>query len=158
MKLSFALAALAACYAGVAAAAPVAPADVQFTEEGAIAASLSGAAGDAASGAKIMADRGKGNCVACHAVSAMADVPFHGEVGPTLDGVADRWDEAQLRGIVSNAKMTYEGTIMPAFYKNDGYIRPGDAYTGKAPTAALEPLLTAQEVEDVVAYLLTLKE
>ncbi|NVO22733.1 sulfur oxidation c-type cytochrome SoxX [Donghicola sp. C2-DW-16] len=158
MKLSFALAAVAACYAGVAFAEDVAPADVQYTDEGAIAASLSGAAGDAANGKKVMSTKSKGNCVACHAISAMADVPFHGEVGPTLDGVATRWDEAHLRGIVANAKKTYEGTIMPAFYKNDGYIRPGDAYTGKAPTEALTPLLTAQEVEDVVAYLMTLKD
>jgi sulfur-oxidizing protein SoxX len=47
---------------------------------------------------------------------------------------------------------------MPAFYKTEGYIRPGDAYTGKAPTEALSPLLSAQDIEDVVAFLLTLKE
>ena len=158
MKLSFALAAVAACTAAIAMAAPVAPADVEFSEYGDVATSLTGQPGDPANGVKIMANRGKGNCVACHAVSAMSDVPFHGEVGPTLDGVADRWNEAELRGLVANAKKTFEGTIMPAFYKNEGYIRPGNAYTGKAPTEALTPLLTAQEVEDVVAYLMTLKE
>ena len=47
---------------------------------------------------------------------------------------------------------------MPAFYKDDGYIRPGDAYTGKAPTEPLTSILTAQEIEDVVAFLGTLKE
>ncbi len=158
MKLSFALAAVAACTAGIAWAAPVVPADVEFSEYGAVEASLTGGAGDAANGAKVMTNRGKGNCVACHAVTALSDAPFHGEVGPSLDGAADRWTEAELRGLVANAKKTFEGTIMPAFYKNDGYIRPGDAYTGKAPTEALTPLLTAEEVEDVVAYLMTLKE
>ena len=56
-----------------------------------------------------MAIRALGNCVACHAVSRMSDVPFQGEVGPSLDGAADRWDEAQLRGIVANAKMIFDG-------------------------------------------------
>ena len=67
----------------------------------------------------------------------------------------ERWEEADLRGIVANAKMTFPDTMMPAFYKSEGYIRPGDAFTGKAGTEPLEPLLTAQEVEDVVAYLMT---
>ena len=88
----------------------------------------------------------------------MPDVQFQGDVGPALDGAGDRWTEAQLRGIVSNAKMTFEGTRMPAFYKTEGFIRPGDGYTGKAAPPDLPPILTAQQVEDVVAYLLTLKE
>jgi sulfur-oxidizing protein SoxX len=135
------------------------PGDVIYAE-GAVAESLTGTPGDAAGGAKVMADRGMGNCVACHTVSAMPDVAFQGNVGPTLDGAAERWDEAQLRGIVANAKMTFDGTVMPSFYKNSGYIRPGDGYTGKAPAdvAAMEPILTATQVEDVVAYLMTLKE
>jgi sulfur-oxidizing protein SoxX len=54
--------------------------------------------------------------------------------------------------------MTFEGTIMPAFYKTSGFNRPGDAYTGNAAEGALSPLLTAQEIEDVVAYLQTLTE
>ncbi|WP_095588965.1 sulfur oxidation c-type cytochrome SoxX [Actibacterium ureilyticum] len=145
--------------AGLAVGAEVAPLDVTF-EDGAVAQSLSGAAGDAANGRKVVSTKGLGNCVSCHAISEMADdVPFHGEVGPILDGVADRWSEAELRGIVANAKMTYDGTIMPAFYKTTGYIRPGDAYTGKAAKSdPLPPLLSAQQVEDVVAYLMTLKE
>lgn len=65
---------------------------------------------------------------------------------------------AELRGILANPKLTYEGTIMPAFYRTSGFIRPGDAYTGKAAQGELAPLLTAQEIEDVVAYLLTLKD
>lgn len=144
--------------AGAAVAEPVKPTDVQYDDYGAIAASLTGVGGDADNGRNVMITRSKGNCVACHAVSALADVPFHGEVGPTLDGVADRWTEADLRGIVANAKLTYDGTIMPAFYKGTGYIRPGDGYTGKAAAGELPPILTAQEVEDVVAYLLTLSE
>ena len=138
--------------------AETAPGDVSY-EEGAIAQSLTGQPGDAAEGAKVMSSRALGNCVACHTVSAMPDVAFQGNVGPSLDGAGDRWEEAQLRGIVSNAKMTFDGTVMPSFYKASGFIRPGDGYTGKAiDPAAITPILGAQQIEDVVAYLLTLKE
>jgi sulfur-oxidizing protein SoxX len=135
---------------GFALAGPVAPSDVVF-EDGAVAASLTGAAGDAAAGKAAFLNRKQGNCLACHGNSDMVDQPFHGEVGPSLDGVADRWTEAELRGIVSNSKMTFEGTIMPAFYISEGYSRPLKKFEGKT-------VLTAEQVEDVVAYLVTLKE
>jgi sulfur-oxidizing protein SoxX len=55
--------------------------------------------------------------------------------------------------------MAFEGTVMPAFYKTSGFIRPGNGYTGKsAKEEDLMPILTAQEIEDVVAYLLTLQD
>lgn len=150
-------AAVATLTAG-AAFAEVAPTDVTWAEDGAIAELLTGTAGDPASGAKIMTTNALGNCVACHEISAMPDVPFQGNIGPALDGAADRWTEAQLRGLVVDAKHTFEGTFMPGMYKTGPFIRPGDAYTGKAAPADLPPILTAQQVEDVVAYLLTLKE
>ncbi|SDD09854.1 sulfur oxidation c-type cytochrome SoxX [Ruegeria marina] len=143
---------------GAAWAAETAPNDVIYTEGGAIEASLTGVPGNPAEGANVLGKRSLGNCVACHQVSALADVPFHGEIGPALDGAGDRWTEAELRGLVANAKMTFEGTMMPAFYKVDGYIRPGDAFTGKAAEGPLAPLLTAQQIEDVVAFLATLKD
>lgn len=151
------LASILAFAAATPAISEMAPSAVVYTE-GAVAESLLGAAGDPASGAKIMTTNALGNCVACHVVGAMPEVPFPGNIAPPLDGVADRYDEAQLRGIVANAKMTFDGTFMPAFYKTEGFIRPGAAYTGKAPEGDLPPILTAQQIEDVVAYLLTLKE
>ena len=82
-----------------------------------------------------------------------------GEVGPSLDGAGDRWTEAELRGIVANAKMMFDGSVMPSFYKTEGFTRLGDAYTGKAyGEGEVQPLLTAQEIEDVVSFLMTLKE
>ena len=144
--------------AGMAFAENVAPSDVQFAEYGEVEASLTGMPGNAENGAVIMGDKGQGNCVSCHAVGALADVPFQGEVGPILDGIGDVRSEAELRGIVINAKMTFEGSVMPAFYKTEGFVRPGDAYTGKAAPADLPPLLTAQDIEDVVAFLMTLKD
>ncbi|MGJ8584762.1 MAG: sulfur oxidation c-type cytochrome SoxX [Marinosulfonomonas sp.] len=133
------------------------PGDVLY-EDGAVAESLTGAAGDPEAGMKVMTTRGLGNCIACHDVTALKDFPFHGEIGPSLDGAGDRWTEAELRGIVSNAKMTFDESMMPAFYKTNGYIRPGNAFSGKAAEGDLPPLLTAAQIEDVVAYLLTLKE
>ena len=151
------LGAVAGCLvAGIALAETVAPGDVMF-EDGAVAVSLTGVAGDPAAGEKIM-NKGAGNCVACHEVSSLDYLSFHGEIGPTLDGVADRWSEAEIRGIVTNAKVMFEGSMMPSFYKTDGFIRLGNAYTGKAHEGDVAPLLTAQEIEDVVAYLMTLTE
>ncbi len=143
--------------AGAASADVVAPMEVMY-DDGAVAMSLTGGTpGDVTNGKKIM-NKGAGNCIACHAVTDLNDLPFHGEIGPTLDGVADRWTEAELRGIIANAKIMFEDTMMPSFYKTDGFIRIGNAYTGKALEGEAAPLLTAQEIEDVVAYLMTLKE
>ena len=131
-------------------AADVMPANVVFND-GAISAALTAQAGDPAAGRKVFMNRKLGNCLACHANEDMSDQSFHGEVGPALDGVADRWEVAELRGIVVNSKMMFEGTIMPAFYKDAGYNRTLKKFIGKT-------ILEAQEVEDVLAYLLTLKE
>ena len=131
-------------------AADVMPANVVFND-GVVGAALTAQAGDPAAGRKVFMNRKQGNCLACHANEDMSDQSFHGEVGPALDGVADRWEAAELRGIVVNSKMMFEGTIMPAFYKDDGFERNLKKFQGKS-------ILNAQQVEDVVAYLLTLKE
>ena len=157
MKRHIVLAVAFAAFAAPAAISETAPDDVAF-DGYEVAASLTGQAGDAAAGAKVMTNRGQGNCVACHVVGTMPDVPFQGNVGPALDGAADRWTEAELRGILVNSKMAFDGTVMPAFYKTSGFIRPGDGYTGKAATDTFGPILTAQQIEDVLAYLLPLKE
>jgi sulfur-oxidizing protein SoxX len=81
----------------------------------------------------------------------MSEQSFHGEVGPELDGVAARWNTAELRGILVNSKGMFEGTIMPSFYRDSGYERTLKKFVGKT-------ILGAQEVEDVLAYLSTLKE
>ena len=96
-------------------------------------------------------NRKLGNCLACHQNKDMPEQPFHGEVGPALDGVGSRWSEAELRGIVANSKEMFPDTIMPAFYRTDGFNRNLEKFEGKS-------ILNAQQVEDVVAYLLTLKD
>lgn len=135
---------------GAMASDAVGPTAVAF-EDGAVTASLTGQAGDPAEGAKVFMNRKLGNCLACHINADMEEQPFHGEVGPALDGVADRWSEAELRGIVSNSKEMFPDTIMPAFYRDAGFNRTLEKFDGKT-------ILSAQQVEDVVAYLLTLKE
>ncbi|QYK42915.1 MAG: sulfur oxidation c-type cytochrome SoxX [Paracoccaceae bacterium] len=155
-RFAIALAAAGAVL-GSFAQAEVVPADVSYVD-GAVEESLTGVAGDPAAGAKAMTTAALGNCVACHVVEAMPEVQFPGNIAPPLDGVADRYSEAQLRGLIANAKMTFDGTFMPAFYKGRGFVRPGDGYTGKAGAEPLPPILSAQQVEDVVAYLMTLKE
>ncbi len=147
---------VSACVAaGAFAAEPVAPGDVVYTD-GAIAASLTGVPGNPEEGQKAFTSRAIGNCVACHEVTSL-DAAFPGNVGPMLDGVGSRWPEAEMRGIVADAKQMYDGTIMPSFYRVDGFTRPGDGYTGKA-AQEIAPVLTAQQVEDVVAFLMTLKD
>ena len=141
---------MASLYAGAAVAEAPKPMDVMF-EDGAVSKSLTGVKGDAAAGAKAFANRKQGNCLACHMNSDMEEQPFHGEVGPALDGAGSRWSEAELRGIVTNSKEMFPDTIMPAFYRTDGLNRPLEKFDGKT-------ILTAQQVEDVVAYLLTLKD
>jgi len=136
--------------AALATAAEVLPQDVTLNGL-AIEQSVSGAPGDADEGRKVFIDRSLGNCLACHANSDMSDQLFHGEVGPSLDGVATRWSEAQLRTIVVNSKAVFtEQTVMPGFYSLEQGADVAKDLVGTT-------ILTAQQVEDVVAYLTTLK-
>ena len=129
----------------------VSPNDVVI-EDDAVLKSLTGVAGDAAAGRMIFADRKLGNCLACHANEDLIEESFHGEVGPPMDGVADRWEPQELRAIVVNSKAVLgEETIMPAFFHVGGRFRIAEDFEGQT-------ILTAQQVEDVIAYLTTLKE
>lgn len=159
MKTAWVFAVIGLTFGGGAVANEVMPDDVVYDEYGAVALSLSGQPGDPEEGLKVFSTKKIGNCVSCHSVSALLEtVQFHGNVGPSLDGVGDRWNEAELRGMVANAKNTFEGTVMPSFYKTSGYIRPGQGFTQKPAEEPLPTLLTPQQIEDVVAYLVTLKE
>ncbi|MCV0396278.1 MAG: sulfur oxidation c-type cytochrome SoxX [Rhizobiaceae bacterium] len=132
-------------------AAEVAPGDVQI-EDMAVEASLTGTPGNPEEGAKTFANRSLGNCLACHAVEALAKEQFHGNVAPPLDGVADRWSQAELRAIVVDAKKVFsDESMMPGFYSLDVGKNVREDLVGKT-------ILTAQQVEDVVAFLTTLKE
>jgi sulfur-oxidizing protein SoxX len=105
--------------------------------------------GDPVAGRGTAINRKKGNCLACH-VLPIPEETFHGEVGPDLSDVGGRLSEGELRLRIVNSKVVNEETIMPAFYRNDGLHRVLEKFQGKT-------ILSAQEVEDVVAYLMTLK-
>lgn len=157
MRYSMMIALSVAAVGTMVAAEAVAPTDVMFGDYGEVSASLSGMPGDPEVGLQVIETKSMGNCVACHELST-SDAAFQGNVGPSLDGVGSRWAEEDLRGIVANAKNIFPESVMPSFYRVDGYIRPGDAFTGKAADGALDPLLSAQQIEDVVAYLATLTD
>lgn len=114
-----------------------------------IAASLTGKAGDPVNGRKVAIHRKKGNCLACHVMPAPEE-QFHGKVAPDLTGVGSRYSEGRLRLQIVNPKVINDDTIMPAFYRTDGMHRVMKKFDGKT-------IISAQEVEDVVAYLMTLK-
>lgn len=137
--------------ASLANAETVAPDDVKLTD-GAIAASLTGEEGDAEKGALTFASKKLGNCLACHANEAMKDQLFHGDVGPSLDGVGSRWSAEEIRAIIVNSKAVFgDQTVMPGFYSLKVGTNPRKDLIGKT-------ILSAEQVEDVVAYLATLKE
>ena len=146
------LAAIAAVGFGSAAlAADVAPADVKFNDM-AVAEALTATPGDPEAGLKVFKDRSLGNCLACHANSGMEKELFHGTVGPAMDGAGSRWQPEQLRAIVADSKKVFgEQTVMPGFYSLEVGEKVREDLVGKT-------ILTAQQVEDVVAYLSTLKE
>jgi len=106
--------------------------------------------GDPSNGRKIMANRKKGNCLACHKIAQMKEFLFHGEVGPELTDIASAMPADEIRLRLANPKIVNPDTIMPAFYKSKGLTRVMDKFKGKS-------ILTAQEIEDVIAYMRTLR-
>ena len=104
--------------------------------------------GDALRGRAIVAGR-DGNCLACHS-APIPEQQFHGNLGPDLSEVGSYYDAGQLRLRLVDPKKLNPDTIMPAFYKTAGLKQVGKHYTN-------EPILSAQEIEDVISYLLTLE-
>jgi sulfur-oxidizing protein SoxX len=116
----------------------------------AIPASLTGAPGDAERGLKIVTNRQVGLCLLCHS-GPYPQERFQGTMAPDLKGAGARSTEGQLRlRIVDAAKINPE-TIMPPYYRLDGLTRVAPGFRGK-------PILNAEQIEDVVAYLMTLKD
>ena len=107
------------------------------------------APGDAARGRALLLARDPANCILCHGLTDAA-VRFAGNLAPPLDGAGSRLTLAQLRLRVADSSRINPETIMPAYYKTTGLRAVASAYQGK-------PVLTAQQVEDVVVYLSTLK-
>ena len=115
-----------------------------------IPAPLTATAGDVERGRTIVGDRHVGLCLLCHS-GPFPDERSQGTLAPNLSGAGSRWTVAQLRLRIVDARRLNPATPMPAYHRvDDDAVRVGDAYRGK-------PVLDAQQVEDVVAYLATLR-
>lgn len=112
--------------------------------------SLTGQPGDAARGRAIVANRSVGLCLLCHS-GPIAEERFQGDIAPSLAGAGSRWSEGQLRLRIVDGSRLNADTIMPAYYRTEGLQRVARSFEGKT-------ILSAAQVEDVVAYLLTLKD
>jgi len=111
---------------------------------------LCGLDGDALRGKQVVSDSHLGNCLACHQLP-IPGIEAYGTIGPPLQGIASRFTEAQIRVRIVDTRNINSMSIMPGFYRDPRLInRPGKPYRGKT-------FLTAQQVEDVIAYLVTLK-
>src|SRR5215472_8000198 len=116
----------------------------------AIPASLTGAPGDPVRGKAIVASRQTGLCLLCHS-APLPEEKFQGTIGPDLKGAGSRNTEGQLRLRIVDPRVFNPDTIMPAYYRRDGLTRVAQAFRGKT-------VLTAQQVEDVVAFLMTMRD
>ena len=115
----------------------------------AIPVSLTGTPGDPARGRAIVINR-QNTCLLCHS-GPFPDERFQGDLSPNLKGTGARWTAGELRLRMVDASRLNPATIMPSYYKVDGLTRVGTAWRGK-------PILTAEQIEDVVAYLTTLRD
>jgi L-cysteine S-thiosulfotransferase len=115
-----------------------------------IGASLTGIPGDPARGRSIVADRQLGLCLLCHS-GPFPDERFQGNLAPNLAGAGRRWTKGQLRLRIVDASRINPSTIMPPYYRVEGLERVAAAFGGR-------PILTAEQIEDVVAFLMTLRE
>ncbi len=116
----------------------------------AIPASLTGRSGDAAQGRAIVGNRQVGLCLLCHS-GPFPEERFQGDLAPDLRGAGSRWNEGQLRLRLVDAGRLNPATIMPPYYRTEGLTRVAANFRDK-------PILSAEQIEDVLAYLSTLKE
>jgi L-cysteine S-thiosulfotransferase len=107
------------------------------------------AAGDPQRGRQIVANRQVGMCLLCHA-APIPEERFQGDLAPDLKGVGARLSEADIRARILDPARFNPDTIMPAYYKTEGLARVAGAFQGKT-------ILSAEQIDDVVAYLVSLK-
>ena len=124
-------------------------AGVAYANDG-IPRSLTGARGDPARGRAIVANRQVGLCLLCHR-GPFPEERFQGDLAPDLRGAGARWSEGQLRLRIVDPSRVNPATIMPAYHRTEGLVRVAPAWRGK-------PVLTAEQIEDVVAFLTTLRD
>ncbi|MBR1166432.1 sulfur oxidation c-type cytochrome SoxX [Bradyrhizobium liaoningense] len=111
--------------------------------------SLTGSPGDAARGRALVLARTT-TCILCHS-GPFPETRFQGDLAPDLGGAGNRWSVSQLRLRLVDASRFNPETIMPSYYRNDGLVRVRRNFAGK-------PILSAAEIEDIVAFLATLRD
>ncbi|MET4387324.1 sulfur-oxidizing protein SoxX [Bradyrhizobium sp. F1.4.3] len=111
--------------------------------------SLTGAPGDATRGRALVLARST-TCILCHS-GPFPETRFQGDLAPDLTGAGNRWSVSQLRLRLVDASHFNPETIMPSYYRNEGLVRVGRNFAGK-------PILSSAEIEDIVAYLATLRD
>lgn len=111
---------------------------------------LTGTAGNARAGAKVFAARDSGHCVLCHQVDGL-ETPFQGNVGPALTGVGSRLSPGQIRLRIVDYEVVQPEVLMPSYFRTDALYQVPETYAGQT-------ILPAQSVEDLVAYLSSLKD
>ncbi|MGC2778846.1 MAG: sulfur oxidation c-type cytochrome SoxX [Bradyrhizobium sp.] len=111
--------------------------------------SLTGQPGGAGRGRALVAERSS-TCLLCHS-GPLPEVRFQGDLAPNLAGAGSRWTIPQLRLRLVDASRLNPATIMPSYYRVDGLTRVGRGFRDK-------PILSAEQIEDIVAYLATLRE
>jgi len=114
-----------------------------------IPASLTGSPGDAARGRTLVLARTT-TCILCHS-GPFPETRFQGDLAPDLTGAGNRWTASQLRLRLVDASRFNAQTIMPSYFRNDGFVRVGRNFAGK-------PILSTAEIEDIVAFLATLRD
>ena len=134
----------------VAAACAMGAASGVASAQDSIPASLTGAKGDPARGRAIVTNRQVGLCLLCHS-GPFPEERFQGNLAPDLAGAGKRSTEGQLRLRIADSSRINPATIMPAYHRTDGLTRVAPAWRDK-------PILTAEQIEDVVAFLTTLKD
>ncbi len=131
-------------------AAPAAAQGVAWRATGdGIAQALTAEPGDAARGRAIVASRQQGLCLLCHS-GPIPEERFQGNLAPPLDGAGKRLSAAQLRLRMADSRQVNPESLMPPYHHTGGLVQVGRAFSG-------QPLLSAQQIEDVVAYLVTLQ-
>ena len=110
---------------------------------------LTGSPGDAERGRALVLDR-TSTCILCHS-GPFSETRFQGDLAPDLTGSGNRWSVSQLRLRLVDASHFNRDTIMPSYYRVDGLVRVGKNWSGR-------PILTAAQIEDIVAYLATLRD
>ncbi len=112
-----------------------------------------GPPGDAARGRALLIARDPANCILCHAAPnelVGAGARFSGNLAPPLDGAGARWTAGQLRLRIVDSRRLNPDSLMPSYYRTDGLVEVGAAWRG-------QPIMSAQQIEDLIAYLVTLR-